>query len=217
MNGTTHPNALVLMQMMMALLVGAAPASSQIFGAGGGRVTSTVPTPPVVNSFPTLTRPGPGPCKGLTMPCPPFPWPGELFRLLDIFGRPIAYESATESPGVSVRQDESGNITEVTNSTPTEVQLTNGLTLGPNSSIEWTTRRIRSGYVVRDGVKYGADGSLENLTEWEVRLEAGIESAGAPAILLGPRARISGSGELVAGYVVVGNQRYDAFPQESRD
>jgi hypothetical protein len=147
--------------------------------------------------------------------CSPVPWPGDLFKRLDVFGRaPAVPESggASAPPDVVATTDEGTGVTQITSRAAEEVLLTNGLILGPYSSIQWgpATRRILSGYVVRDGVKYRADGSFENLTDREVRLEEGAERDAASTILLGPRARINSDGMLVAGYVVIGAQRYDA-------
>lgn len=61
--------------------------------------------------------------------------------------------------------------------------------------------RIISGCVIKDGVKYTADGGLENLTEQEVQLDTGKEH-----IILGPNTVLDGEGNLLRGYVIVGGQ-----------
>lgn len=213
MKTTRQREGLVLVLVVAALLVGAAPAFSQFPGGGGGRPTGIVATPPVVSTAQPLTRPAlVGSCPNSFVACTPFPWPGDLLKRLDVFGRGRAVPEtggASVPPDVVETTDEGTGVTQVTSREAGEVLLTNGLILGPYSSIEWG-RRILSGYVVRDGVRYRADGSVENLTDREVRLEESAARGATSTIVLGPRARINSDGILVAGYVVIGAQRYDA-------
>lgn len=117
------------------------------------------------------------------------------------------YEPLPDEPELSVSQDDSRKVLEVTNLTEEEVKLENGLTLGPRASLDLRgTERIISGYVIRNGVKYTAEGTVENLTEKVVLLDGGSEEP----VILGPKAVLDSEGKPLAGYMIFAGRKYRA-------
>lgn len=151
---------------------------------------------------------GPLLCSGACMNPyrPPYPLPTvphlgqQYFRGYAPAPEPLEEDS---KPKLSVRRDNDGKTTEITNFTEKETELENGLILGPNASLDLSDAgRIISGYVIKDGIKYTDEGGLENLTEQEVQLDMGKEH-----VILGPKTALDGEGNLHRGYIIVGDHK----------
>jgi hypothetical protein len=117
-----------------------------------------------------------------------------------------AYIQEQPKPKVDVKRDERGHISEVKNLTDEEVRLDDGLVLGSRASIDPRgAGRIISGYVIRKGIKYTAEGIIENSTV-QIALLDELEEP----IILGPRAALTGKGRILTGYLIFIGLKYRA-------